>query len=388
MSVKASRLQMLPPYLFAEVDRAKKEALAKGVDVIDLGVGDPDIPTPAPIVEALREAAGDPACHRYPSYAGWDGLRRRFAAYLQRRFGVSLDPSSEIVVLIGSKEGIAHTPLALLDPGQVALVPEPAYPVYRAATIFAGGEPFEMPLLAENGFLPDLDSIPGEVLDRARLLFVNYPNNPTAAVASKEQLARLVEFARRRGIIVCHDAAYAETYFGSPPPSILSVPGGRETALEYHSLSKTFSMAGWRIGFAAGRADAVEALLALKSNIDSGAFIAVQRAAAVALDRAEELAEPLRERYKRRLSILAEGLRAAGAPVTLPEATFYLWVPIPEGTDSIGFARHLLEETGIVVTPGVGFGPSGEGYVRLSLTAPEERLQTAAERLSRISWAG
>lgn len=384
--LRADRLKVLPPYLFAEVDRAKREAIQRGVDVIDLGVGDPDMPTPGPIVEALREAAGDPACHRYPSYAGWTGLRETFAAYFQRRFGVKLDPGKEVLALIGSKEGIANTPLALLNPGEVALVPEPAYPVYRTSTIFAGGEPWEMPLLEKNGFFPDLGAIPADVLDRARLMFINYPNNPTAATASTEQLGRAVEFARKHEVVICHDAAYAETYFGDPPPSILSVPGGREVAIEYHSLSKTFSMAGWRIGFAVGRADALAALLTLKSNVDSGAFIAVQRAAAVALENAEALAGPLRERYRARLEILAGGLEAAGAPLRRPEATFYLWVRVPKGSNSMGFAKRLLDEAGVVATPGVGFGKSGEGFVRMSLTAPEERLEVAAERLSRMRW--
>lgn len=382
---KAERLKRLPPYLFREIDRQKEEVRAKGIDIIDLGVGDPDIPTPPHIIEALNGAASDPANHQYPSYTGMHDFNAAVARWYQRRFGVDLDPDAEVVTLIGSKEGIAHIPLAFIDPGDIALVASPGYPVYHIGTQFAGGEPYFMDLLKENGFLPDLTAISPETAQRAKMMFINYPNNPTAAAATKDFYESVAAFAAEYGVIVCHDAAYSEmTFDGYRPMSFLEVQGAKSVGIEFHSLSKTYNMTGWRIGFAVGCADVISGLGQVKSNIDSGAFQAVQIAGITALEGDQACVAEMRQTYAERRDILVSGLRSAGLSVERPRATFYLWVEVPEGYTSAGFASLLLTEAGIVTTPGNGFGAAGEGYVRMALTVDRERIREAVERIEGI----
>jgi LL-diaminopimelate aminotransferase len=379
----ADRLKVLPPYLFAQLDEAKARQLGKGVDVIDLGVGDPDLSTPKPIIERMKKAVENPDHHRYPSYEGMLSFREAVARWYQRRFGVKLDPASEVIALIGSKEGIGHIPLAFVNPGEVVLVPDPGYPVYAGATILANGKPCQVPLLAERGFLPDLTAIPGEILARAKLLFLSYPNNPTAAVASLAFFEEAVDFAREHEIILCHDAAYSEMHYGEPPHSLMEVKGAKEVAIEFHSLSKTFNMTGWRIGMAVGNEEVVRGLKKVKTHIDSGAFQAVQEAGIEALE-GEYGVEEMRRVYRERRDILVKGLKGAGYDVEPPKATFYLWFPVPAGYDSMAFAKKALEEVGVVITPGLGFGGYGEGYVRVALTVSKERIEEAGERLGRL----
>jgi LL-diaminopimelate aminotransferase len=384
---KADRLRQLPPYLFKEIDRKKKEVMARGVDIIDLGVGDPDIPTPAHIIDALKKAAGDPENHRYPSYSGMGVFKDSVAEWYGERFGVALDPETEVLSLIGSKEGIAHFPLAFINPGDIALVPSPAYPVYRIAALFAGGEPYTVPLLKENNFLPDLDAIPNEVAEKARIMIINYPNNPTSATADLPFFRKVVEFAKKHRIIVCHDAAYTEMAFdGYQPPSFLEVEGAKDVGLEFHSLSKTYNMTGWRIGFAVGNAQGIEGLGAIKSNIDSGVFQAVQLAGIEALTGDQSCVAEMVRTYQDRRVLMIRGLREAGFRVTSPKATFYLWVQVPEGYSSTSFTARLLEDAGLVVTPGNGFGEPGEGYFRIALTQNLERLSEAVERLNKMGF--
>lgn len=386
MEIRVSnRLAQLPPYLFVEIDRKKREAIARGVDIINLGIGDPDLPTPSFIVEALKAAAERPANHRYPESEGLLGFREAVARWYQDRFGVSVDPHKEVISLIGAKEGIGHLPLALVNPGEVVLVPDPAYPVYQAGTIFAGGVPYFMPLHRENAFLPDLNAIPADVLARARLMFLNYPNNPTGAVSTREFLEGVVEFAHRSGIIVAYDNTYSEiTYDGYQPFSFLGIPGAKEVGIEFHSLSKTFNMTGWRIGFVAGRAEVVDALRSLKSNLDSGAFQAIQDAGVVALSNAAAVAEANSKVYQERRDILVGGLKEMGLGVESPCATFYVWPAVPRGHTSASFVSLLIEQAGVVCTPGSGFGKSGEGYVRMALTENASRLREAVERIKRV----
>jgi LL-diaminopimelate aminotransferase len=378
----AERLKKVPPYLFVEIDRLKNEKLKKGADIIDLGIGDPDLPTPSEIVEVAKKALENPAFHRYPSNQGSEFFRKACANYMKRRFGVEFDPETEVVALIGSKEGIAHFPLAFVNPGDVVLCPEPAYPVYHLGTLFAGGEPYYLPLLWENNFFPDLGSIPKEVLERAKILWLNYPNNPTGAVATREFFAEAISFAKRYGLILAHDAAYVEMYFDEPALSIFEVDGARDVAIEFHSLSKTFCMTGWRIGFAVGRKELVQGLAKIKSNIDSGVFTAIQYAGAYALDNLEKIVPPLRAVFKERRDYLAKALQELGFELKIPQATFYLWVKVPKGFTSTDFCRKLLEELDLVVTPGNGFGASGEGYFRIALTVGVDTLKRAVERLS------
>ena len=382
----AERLKHLPPYLFAEIDKKKREVRARGVDVIDLGIGDPDLPTPPHIIHALQKAAEDPANHRYPSYEGMLAYRQAVADWYAKRFNVRLDPEQEVLTLIGSKEGTAHIPLAFVNPGDVVLVPDPGYPVYAAGTWFAGGDVHWMPLRRENGFLPDLDAIPAEVARRAKLMYLNYPNNPTAAVATRDFFARVVAFARRHGILVCHDLMYSELKFdGFEPPSLLEVEGAREVGVEFHSLSKTYSMTGWRLGFCVGNRAAVAGLGAVKTNVDSGVFQAVQIAGIAALTGPQDLAEQYRRTYEARRNIVVAGLKQLGWEVDVPKGTFFVWAPVPGGLDSRSFATRLMEEAGVVVTPGVGFGPSGEGFYRIALTVEQARLAEAMERLKRLT---
>ncbi len=379
---KSQRLKQLPPYLFKEIDRQKTVMRAKGADIIDLGVGDPDLPTPAHIIEALQSAALDPANHRYPSYTGMASFNRAVAGWYKRRFGIDLDPESEVITLIGSKEGIAHIPLAFINPGDVALVPSPGYPVYDISVQFAGGRSVSMDLTADNRFLPDLDAIPADVAQSARLMFLNYPNNPTSATAEGDFFDRVVAFAAKHEIIVCHDAAYSELAFeGYRPASFLQSDGAREVGIEFHSLSKTYNMTGWRLGFAVGCKAVIQALGQVKSNIDSGAFQAVQLAGIAALEGDQECVAQMRNTYMQRRDLLVGGLRELGLHVEKPRATFYLWIAVPDGYTSAQFATHLLTRAGIVVTPGNGFGAPGEGYVRMALTVDEKRLAEALERM-------
>ena len=384
---KSDRLKQLPPYLFMEIDRLKAEVQAKGVDIIDLGVGDPDLPTPAPILDRLTQAAREPKNHRYPSYSGMNDFRRAVAGWYRQRFGVALDPDSEVVTLIGSKEGIAHFPLAFINPGDLALVPSPGYPVYYTGVLFAGGRSHFLPLLRENGFLPDLSLLSQETANQAKLLYINYPNNPTAAVAGRAFFENVVQFAREHRIMVCHDAAYSEiSYDGYRPMSFLEIPGAKDIGLEFHSLSKTYNMTGWRIGFAVGSKELIGGLSQVKSNIDSGAAQAIQWAGIEALNGPQDGLERLRKVYQARRDLMIQGLRSIGLKVEPPKATFYLWIEVPPGYNSTRTTLHLLQQAGIVTTPGNGFGDPGEGYFRISLTVPEERLEEAVARLKKVGF--
>jgi len=383
----ADRIHQIPPYLFAEIDKKKAEMKKKGMDLIDLGVGDPDLPTPKPIIDQLKKASEDPKNHRYPSYEGMIEFRRAVAQWFEKRFHLTFDPETEILTLIGSKEGIAHIPLAFVNPGDYVLVPSPGYPVYRIATLFAGGTPYFLPLLKENGFLPKLSNIPKEVAEKTKLLFLNYPNNPTSAIAEKAFFEEVVAFARRYQVIVCHDAAYSELAFdGYRPLSFFEVEGAKELGIEFHSLSKTFNMTGWRIGFAVGNAQIIAGLGRVKTNIDSGLFQAIQEAGVLALTHFDTPIPETTQIYQRRRDLMVGGLREIGLEVETPKATFYLWVPIPKGYSSAQFASLLLEKAGIVVTPGNGFGEAGEGYIRMALTVDESRLREAIERLKKIEF--
>ncbi len=376
----SKRIKQLPPYLFAEIDRLKEEVIAKGMDVIDLGVGDPDIPTPNEIVEAAKKALEKPENHRYPSYVGMYEFRKAVADWYKRRFGVELDPNTEVVSLIGSKEGIAHLPLAYIDSGDYALVPDPGYPVYPVAVMFAGGEVYKMPLLEKNSFLPDLDAIDRDILRKTKLMFIGYPNNPTSAVAEKDFYKKVVELAKEFDFIVASDNAYSEIcYDNYKPISFLEVEGAKDVGIEFHSLSKTFNMTGWRIGFAVGNKDVIAALGKVKTNIDSGIFQAVQEAGIYALNNAETLNKNIRDVFQTRRDQMAEALQKAGFEFKKPLATFYFWVKVPKGFTSAEFTKKLLQEKGIVVTPGNGFGDAGEGYFRISITNP--RIEEAVERI-------
>ena len=381
----AKRLGRIPPYLFAEIDRKVQEKKRAGVDVISLGIGDPDLPTPGRIVSVLQEAAADPANHRYPSYFGLAELREAIARWYADRSGVELDPATEILPTLGSKDGISHVPLALVDPGDVVLAPDPGYTVYVTGAIMAGAEPYTMPLTERNGWLPDLDAIPAEVAGRARLMWLNYPNNPTAATADRDFLERAVEFCRRHDIVLCHDAPYSEIAFGGyKPPTLFEIPGAKEVGLEFHSLSKTYNMTGWRIGWVCGRADLVNLIGQLKTNIDSGIFQAVQWAAIEAMSGGEDETKAANTVYARRHRLVADTLNSIGWSIEPPRATFYMWAPVPKGYDSIGFAGQVLDQVGVNITPGVGFGPHGEGYFRLSVTAPDARIEEAMARMRKL----
>ena len=382
---KAKRINALPPYLFAEIDRRKREALSRGVDLIDLGIGDPDIPTPPVIVEKLMESASKPVNHRYPSSSGMAEFRQAVANWYKARFEVHLDPTKEVVSLIGSKEGIGNMAVAFVDPGDVVLVASPCYPVYHIGTAFNGGKNYFLPLKKENAFLPDLDAIPPEIARQAKLLWINYPNNPTAAVADSEFFERVINFANKYDVIVCHDAAYTEMgYDGYRPMSFLQAEGAREVGIEFHSLSKTFNMTGWRIGMAVGNPELVTGLAQAKSNLDSGIFQAIQEAGIEALRLGDQIVEPSRKIYQERRDVLVDGLRAVGLECEKPRATFYVWVNCPKGLSSAAFTTKLLEEAGVVTTPGNGFGEAGEGYVRFTVCVDKERLREVAERIRRV----
>ncbi|MCS6956893.1 MAG: LL-diaminopimelate aminotransferase [Aquificaceae bacterium] len=381
----SQRIKNLPPYLFAEIDRKKREKLSQGVDLIDLGVGDPDMPTPKPIVDAMKKAVEKPEHHKYPSYEGMLSFRQAVANWYKRRFDVELDPASEVVTLIGSKEGIAHFPLAFINPGDIVLCPDPAYPVYKIGTLFAGGEPYLLPLKEENGFLPDFKSVPKDVLKRAKIMWVNYPNNPTSATATVDFYRELVQWARENNIIVASDLAYSEIYFGeNRPVSILQVEGAMDVAIEFHSLSKTFNMTGWRLGMAVGNKNLVAGLGKVKTNVDSGQFQAIQEAGITALSLPEEEVQNIRNTYKERRQAMEKALQEVGLEVYKSDATFYLWVKVPKGYSSAEFVSRLLDECGIVCTPGNGFGEHGEGYFRISLTVPTQRLLEAVDRIKKL----
>ncbi|MCX7724784.1 MAG: LL-diaminopimelate aminotransferase [Thermodesulfovibrio sp.] len=379
----SERIRTLPPYLFAAIDQMKREALLKGADLIDLSIGDPDIPTPSHIVEAMKKAVEKPEHHRYPSYEGMFSYRKAVADWYKERFNVELDPEKEIISLIGSKEGIGHIPLAFVDPGDIVLVPSPGYPVYPVGTKFAGGIPYFMPLKEENGFLPDIDSIPEDVCKKAKLMFINYPNNPTSACANEDFYKKVIDFANKYNIIICHDAAYSEIYYEKKPISFMQIEGAKEVGIEFHSLSKTYNMTGWRIGFAVGNKDIISGLGKVKTNLDSGVFQAIQEASIVALKTKDEVLKGIRDIYKERRDILYEGLKEIGFDLKKPEATFYLWVKVPDG-NSIDFVAKLLKEAEVLCTPGVGFGEYGEGYIRFALTQPKERIKEAVERIRRL----
>jgi LL-diaminopimelate aminotransferase len=378
----ARRIEKLPPYLFAEIDRKVAEAEARGADIISFGVGDPDLPTPPHIVEALVEAAGDSGTHRYPSYTGMPAFRDAIARWYADRFAVKLDPDTEVQPLVGSKEGIFHLPVAFVDPGQVALIPDPGYPVYETGTILAGGEAHLMPLEAERGFTPDLGAIPADVLERSTVMWLNYPSNPTSATVDNEFFERAIEFCGANDLLLAHDAAYTEiTFDGYVAPSVLEVDGAMECAVEFHSLSKTYNMTGWRVGWVSGAPRAIEAIKRLKTNIDSGIFDALQRAGIAALESPREVLEETVDRYRRRRDLLCDGLKSMGIVVEPPRGSIYVWVPVPEGHTSTSFTTFLLDEVDLVVAPGTGYGPTGEGFVRFSLTLADDRLEEGVERL-------
>ena len=383
----SDRINALPPYLFAAIDEAKDEMIAKGVDVIDLGVGDPDLPTHPHIVEALREAVLDPNTHQYPSYAGMPQFRKAAAEWCEKYKGIKLDPTTEVLSLIGSKEAVAHIPLAFVNPGDVVLYTEPGYPVYKIGTLFAGGEPYPLPLKAENNFLPDLDSIPADVLKKAKLFFFNYPNNPTSATADMAFFEKVVEFCKKNDIIAVHDNAYCQmTYDGFQFPSFLAAKGAMDIGMELYSHSKTYNMTGWRLGFAVGNKALIKGLGKVKSNVDSGVLDAIQIAGITALSSSQACVDDANLVYEKRRNALIEGLKAMGLEVKPPKATFYIWTPVPKGFTSISFAKLLLEEAGIVATPGVGFGDAGEGYIRFALTKPVDRIKEAVERMKKLQF--
>jgi len=381
----SERLKSLPAYLFLKIEQKKKDLLKKGVDIIDFGVGDPDLPTPKNIVAAMQKAVERPVNHRYPLGTGLPAFKEAIAQWYGKRFSVSLDSEKEVLVLIGSKEGLAHFPLVFLNQGDLALVPEPAYPVYQVAAILAGGVPYFLPLKEENNFLPDLEAVPDKIAKTAKLLFLNYPNNPTAAIANEKFFERTIEFASRNKIILAHDAAYSEIYDKEKPLSFLQIPGAKEIGIEFGSLSKTYNMTGWRIGWAVGNAEILKGLARVKGNIDSGTFLAIQETGIEALNGPQESAEEMRKIYEERKNLLFSGLKSQGWQLRKPSATFYLWSKPPFGYTSEETASLLLEKSGILATPGSGFGPSGEGYLRFSLTLNEERIKEAIERLRKIN---
>jgi len=381
----SDRVKNLPPYLFAAIDKIKQDALSKGIDLIDLSIGDPDIPTPAHIVEAMKKAVEKPAHHRYPSYEGMLSYRDAVAGWYKKRFNVSLDPKTEALSLIGSKEGIGHIPLAFINPGDVVLVPSPGYPVYPVGTLFAAGESYIMPLKEENNFLPDFKIIPEDVFKKAKLMFLNYPNNPTSATADAGFYEEAINLAKKYNIIICHDAAYSEVYYDNKRPiSFLEIEGAKDTGIEFHSLSKTYNMTGWRIGFAAGNKDVITGLGKIKSNLDSGVFQAIQEAAIAAFNTDDSILSDIRKIYQDRRDALYNGLKSLGFHLVKPKATFYLWAKVPLGFDSSGFVAHLLNKAGVLITPGNGFGAPGEGYVRFALTVPVEKIKETVERIKKV----
>ena len=380
----AQRIEIIPPYLFAEIDKKKEEAIKRGVDIINLGIGDPDQPTPNNIIEKLRESVKDPKTHNYPPYAGTAEFRQAVTLWYKNRFGVDLDPENEVMALIGSKEGIAHIFLAFIDPGDFSLIPDPGYPVYKTGTLFANGFPYIMPLLEENNFLPDLEEIDEDIAQKAKLMFINYPNNPTAAVANKDFFEKVVKFAKKYDILVCHDFAYSEMTFDDyKASSFLEVEGAKEVGIEFHSLSKIYNMTGWRLGFAVGNKEAISALSIIKTNVDSGVFKAIQETGIEALTGPQDNIEKMNKIYTGRRNVVINGLNKLEWNLKPTKATFYIWIPTLNKMNSVEFSNLLLEKTGIIVTPGIGYGEYGEGYVRIALTVDEKRLEEAIERLKK-----
>ena len=381
----AARIEKLPPYLFAQISKKVAAKKAQGIDVISFGIGDPDLETPSHIVDALCAAAREPANHRYPETEGLPDFRRAVAAWYDRRFGVTLDADKEVMSLIGSKEGIGHIALCFIDPGDIALVPDPAYPVYEIGTMFAGGEAYALPLIEENGFLPDLDAVPLDIASRAKLLWLNYPNNPTGAVAGIDFFERAVAFAKRHDIAICHDGPYSEVAYDEyQPVSFLQARGAMDVGIEFHSLSKSYNMTGWRIGMAVGNPRIIDALMRVKSNLDSGAPQAIQRMAIAALEGPQESIASHNAIYQRRRDKVVAALRNLGLEVTPPKASLYVWAKVPAGVTSAAFAERLLDEAAVIVTPGNGYGPHGEGYVRLSLTLPDDRVDEGLARIAKL----
>jgi LL-diaminopimelate aminotransferase len=381
----SDRLGKLAPYPFVEISRIIAEKKAAGVDIVTFGIGDPDIPTPQPIIDKLMEASQDPPNHRYPETDGLPEVRRAIAHWYEQRFGVQLDPDKEVLPLIGAKEGIGHAAFCFLDPGDIALIPDPAYPVYGVGTMFAGAESHIMPLYERNGWLPELDAIPGPVADAAKLMWLNYPNNPTSAVATHEDLAAAVAYCREKDIALLHDAAYSEVgYDGYRATSCMQVDGAKDVSLEFHSLSKTYNMTGWRFGMAVGNADMIKALFQIKANLDSGIPQAIQQMAIEALTGPQDCVDSNVQIYQRRRDRVVKALTTLGLTVDVPRASLYIWARVPEGFTSAELAARLLEETDIVVTPGSSYGRYGEGYIRLSLTTPDEQVEKGCQRLE--SW--
>jgi LL-diaminopimelate aminotransferase len=376
---------LLPPYLFAAIEQKIADKRAAGVDIISLGIGDPDTPTPEMIVSRMQSAVADPSTHQYPSNRGRQSFRDSVAGFYDRRFGVALDPATEIIPALGAKEAIANLNLALLDPGDVALASDPGYPVYTNGPLLVGAEPVAMPLVPELGFQPDLGAISADVLSRARLMYINYPNNPTGAVIEDDFFARVVAFAKQHDLIVVHDNAYSEiTYDGYVAPSFLATPGAKDVGIEVFSLSKTYNMTGWRSGAVVGNPDVVSAYWQLKTNLDSGMFEAVQEASVAALDSDQADVAAMCEIYRRRRDILVDALNAIGLDVTPPKGAIYVWARVPEGETSASFTERVLEDAAVVISPGSAYGASGEGFVRMSLTTPDDRLVEAAERIARL----
>jgi LL-diaminopimelate aminotransferase len=381
----ARRIESLPPYLFADISKKIAEKRAHGVDVISFGIGDPDLPTPGYLLDSLAAASQNPTNHRYPESEGLPELREAIARWYGRRFGVELDPATEVLPLIGSKEGIAHIAMCFIDPDDVALVPDPGYPVYGVGTLLMGGEPYYLPLTEENDFLPDLDAVPQSVADRAKVLWLNYPNNPTGAVADIEFFERSVTYARKNGLAILHDGPYSEVaYDGYRPVSFLQAEGAKDAGIEFHSLSKSYNMTGWRIGMAVGNAKIIDALMRVKSNIDSGIPQAIQQMAIAALDGPQDVIGEHNAVYQRRRDRLAEALTRLGLKLRAPKASLYLWARVPSEVTSVQYATRLLDEAGIVVTPGNGYGLGGEGYIRLSLTLPDDRIEEAVRRMEAL----
>lgn len=378
----SERLEQIPPYLFAEIDRKIAEAKAKGIDIISLGIGDPDKPTLQPVVDAMHKAIDNPKNHDYPPYNGTEGFRKGACEWMKKRFGVELNPDTEMLANIGSKEAIAHVFFAYVDKGDYTLVPDPGYPVYHNATIFAGGTPYEMPLLEENGYLPDFDKIPADVAKKAKLMFLNYPNNPTSATADLDFWKKAVDFCKKYDILLCSDMAYSEmTFDGYKAPSVLQVEGAKDVAIEFYSHSKSYNMTGWRVGFVCGNADAVKALGTIKNNIDSGTFKAIQEAATAAFTVDEKYINDLNKMYQERRDAAEEGFRELGWDIKPSKATFYLWLPVPHGMTSEEFVTAMLEKANVVVPPGNGYGKYGEGYFRVALTKDVETIKECIKRM-------
>jgi len=383
---RSKRLELIPPYLFVKIEEKKEQLQKQGIDIIDFGIGDPDLPTPQPIFKKMHEVLETTPAANYPTSRGEFSFREAVSKWYKKRFGVELNPRDEVCALIGSKEGLSHLFFAFVDPGDVTLVPDPAYPVYKIGTLLAGGEPYLLPLTAENKFIPDLDNIPANILKRAKLLFINYPNNPTGAVADLAFFGKCVQFAKKNDLLLVSDLAYSEMgYDGYIPHSVLEVPGAKDVTIEFHSLSKTYNMTGWRIGMAVGNAEAVNALATIKSNVDSGAFKAVQFAAEEALLGNQTVVQENCKIFEERRNVLIDGLNSLGWKIEKPKATFYMWVPVPKGETSSSFTEKMLDKCGILIVPGSGYGTCGEGYVRFAITISKKRIAEAIERMKKAN---